>query len=69
MDLLGILEQLRKQRDQVNEGIAVLERIAAGMGRRRGRPPKWMQQATAAVEAEAQPPVKKRRGRPAKKQA
>ncbi len=64
MDLNNILEQLRQQRDHVDESIAALERIASGMGRRRGRPPKWMAQASA---ANAAPPPVKKRGRPAKK--
>jgi hypothetical protein len=64
MDLNSILDQLRQQRDHVDESIAALERIATGMGRRRGRPPKWMSQQTAAPVAAA--PVKKR-GRPPKK--
>jgi hypothetical protein len=66
MDLYSILDQLRQQRDHVDESIAALERIAAGMGRRRGRPPKWMTQAAAAVNAAAAPP--KKRGRPKKQQ-
>jgi hypothetical protein len=46
-----MLTELRTQRDQVGEAIAVLERLAAGRGRRRGRPPTWMTEV-------------KRRGRP-----
>jgi|HubBroStandDraft_5_1064220.scaffolds.fasta_scaffold424691_2 hypothetical protein len=65
MDLYSILDQLKQQRDHVDESIAALERIAAGMGRRRGRPPKWM--ASAAATATAPAPAKKR-GRPPKKQ-
>jgi hypothetical protein len=65
MDLYSILDQLRQQRDHVDESIAALERIAAGMGRRRGRPPKWMATAAAAVSAPAVAP--KKRGRPPKK--
>jgi hypothetical protein len=37
-----MLTELRNQRDQVEEAIAVLQRIAYGRGKRRGRPPKWM---------------------------
>jgi len=46
-----MLEELRTERAQVEEAIIVLERLAAGRGRRRGRPPAWMSQV-------------KRRGRP-----
>jgi len=51
MDINRMLEELRAERAQVEEAIIVLERLAAGRGRRRGRPPAWMSQL-------------KRRGRP-----
>jgi hypothetical protein len=51
MDVLKMVEDLRTERAQIEEAIMVLERIARGQGKRRGRPPAWM---TAA----------KRRGRP-----
>lgn len=46
-----MLAELRTERDQLEEAIITLERLARGRGRRRGRPPGWM------VEI-------KRRGRP-----
>jgi hypothetical protein len=51
MDVSRILEELRQEREQLEEAILSLERLARGRGRRRGRPPSWM------VEA-------KKRGRP-----
>jgi len=51
MDVTKILAELRQEREQLEEAILSLERLARGRGRRRGRPPSWM------VEA-------KRRGRP-----
>ena len=52
MDITKILEDLRQERDQLEEAILSLERLAAG-GRRRGRPPAWIaavrQQQTAAT--------------------
>jgi hypothetical protein len=42
MDILKMLAELRAEREQIEEAILVLERIACGRGRRRGRPPKWM---------------------------
>jgi hypothetical protein len=51
MDVTKILSELRQEREQLEEAILSLERLARGRGRRRGRPPSWM------VEA-------KRRGRP-----
>ena len=51
MDVTKILAELRQEREQLEEAILSLERLARGRGRRRGRPPAWM------VEA-------KKRGRP-----
>ena len=51
MDVSKILVELRQEREQLEEAILSLERLARGRGRRRGRPPSWM------VEA-------KKRGRP-----
>jgi hypothetical protein len=57
MDIGKVLQELRTELQQVEEAILSLERMAAGSGRRRGRPPAWI---LAARETE---PVKKR-GRP-----
>src|SRR5579864_3999263 len=51
MDVLKMLADLRQERQQIEEAIMTLERLAAGRGRRRGRPPAWMS-------------TVKRRGRP-----
>ena len=37
-----MLAELKAERDAVEQAILVLERIAAGQGKRRGRPPAWM---------------------------
>jgi hypothetical protein len=42
MDVTRILVELRQERDQIEEAILSLERLAAGRGKRRGRPPSWM---------------------------
>ena len=42
MDIVNMLAELRTQRDQLDEAILTLERLARGAGRRRGRPPAWM---------------------------
>lgn len=42
MDVLKMLADLRQERQQIEEAIMTLERLAAGRGRRRGRPPAWM---------------------------
>ena len=54
MDVTKILAELRQEREQIEEAILSLERLARGRGRRRGRPPAWL--------AQVQEP--KRRGRP-----
>ncbi len=42
MQLNKILEDLRREREQLDEAILSLERLAAGSGPRRGRPPAWL---------------------------
>jgi hypothetical protein len=42
MNLTKILEDLRREREQIDEAILSLERLAAGSGPRRGRPPAWL---------------------------
>jgi hypothetical protein len=39
MDVRQILEQLIQERDQIEEAILSLERLVAGLGKRRGPPP------------------------------
>jgi hypothetical protein len=53
MDVNKILIELRHEREQIEEAIVSLERLARGRGKRRGRPPAWMKDAT-----------ERRRGRP-----
>jgi len=42
MDITKILEELRQEREQIDEAILTLERLVQGRGRRRGRPPAWL---------------------------
>ena len=43
MDILKMLADLRAEREQIEQAILTIERLAAGTrGKRRGRPPKWM---------------------------
>jgi len=66
-----MLAELRLEREQIEEAILTLERLARGRGRRRGRPPAWLKEAVSSAAAEsgdtasgeAEP---KRRGRPPK---
>lgn len=71
MDVDKMLAELRLEREQIEEAILTLERLARGRGRRRGRPPSWLKEATAVVAAaggdeenSGQPSEPKRRGRP-----
>jgi hypothetical protein len=70
-----MLAELRLEREQIEEAILTLERLGRGRGRRRGRPPSWLKDATAAASASeststenGQPAFSdhKRRGRPPK---
>ena len=54
MDVTKILAELKSEREQIEEAILSLERLARGRGPRRGRPPTWMAELTG----------KPRRGRP-----
>lgn len=45
MDVNKILVELRQEREQIEEAIISLERLARGRGKRRGRPPSWMKEA------------------------
>lgn len=40
-----MLAELRLEREQIEEAILTLERLARGRGRRRGRPPSWLKDA------------------------
>ena len=45
MDVNQVVQELHEERERLEAAIASMERLAAGRGRRRGRPPKWMKQA------------------------
>ena len=42
MDVGKMLAELRQEREQIEEAILTLERLAQGQGKRRGRPPAWL---------------------------
>jgi hypothetical protein len=56
MDVSKILADLRQEKEQLEEAILSLERLAMGRGRRRGRPPAWM---TVAAKKRGRPPGSK----------
>jgi hypothetical protein len=53
MDIVKMLAELHAERDAVDAALTVLERLAQGRRRGRGRPPKWLTRAT----EEVAPPV------------
>ena len=55
MDIGRMLAELRTELDQLVEAILILERLAVGRGKRRGRPPTWM----TAVKRRGRPPGSK----------
>ena len=62
MDIMKMLADLRAERLQIEEAIIVLQRLASGQGKRRGRPPKWMRTGGADAENVATEPKRKRKG-------
>jgi hypothetical protein len=57
MDVIKMLADLRHEREQIEEAILTLERLATGRGKRRGRPPAWM----SALKRRGRPPGSKNR--------
>jgi hypothetical protein len=57
MDINKMLAELRNEREQIEEAIMTLERLARGRGRRRGRPPAWMSM----IKRRGRPPGSKNR--------
>jgi len=51
MDVAKILTELREEREQIEEAIISLERLARGRGKRRGRPPAWLADAKKRVKS------------------
>jgi len=55
MEIEKMLTELRTERENLEQAIVTLERLAAGRGKRRGRPPAWMN----AVKRRGRPPGSK----------
>jgi hypothetical protein len=70
LDVDKMLAELRLEREQIEEAILTLERLARGRGRRRGRPPAWLKDAAASLgeDGDSEPLAvgaePRRRGRP-----
>jgi hypothetical protein len=60
MDVTKMLADLRQEREQIEEAILSLERLARGRGKRRGRQPSWM----AEVKRRGRPPGSKNKPKP-----
>jgi DNA invertase Pin-like site-specific DNA recombinase len=65
MDVTKMLTDLRLEREQIEEAILSLERLARGRGKRRGRPPTWLSE----VKRRGRPPGSKNRPKPDGKSA
>ena len=63
MDVTKILAELKEERQQIEEAILSLERLARGRGRRRGRPPSWMSPEIPAIKRRGRPPGSKNKVR------
>lgn len=51
MDISKMLTELKDEREQIEEAILTLERLAQGRGKRRGRPPLWLLEARKRTDA------------------
>jgi hypothetical protein len=61
VDVHRILAELRTEKQRLEEAILTVERLASGqMGKRRGRPPKWMASVKAATAAPPEPKSKRK---------
>jgi hypothetical protein len=65
MDVAKMLADLRQEREQIEEAILSLERLATGRGKRRGRPPTWL----AEMKKRGRPPGSKNKTTGASKPA
>ena len=59
MDIQKVLADLRREREQIEEAIVTLERLASGRGKRRGRPPAWMSE----IKKRGRPPGSKNKSK------
>jgi hypothetical protein len=57
MEIRKMLDELKVEREQLEEAILTLEQLARGRGKRRGRPPAWMSQ----IKRRGRPPGSKNR--------
>lgn len=67
MDVAKIVAELKAEREQIEEAIVSLERLARGRVRGPGRPPNWM--ADAMPKRRGRPPGSKNKSNPARSSA
>jgi hypothetical protein len=67
MDVSKILAELKAEREQIEEAIVSLERLARGRSRGPGRPPSWMADIT--PKRRGRPPGSKNKVQPAAPQS
>jgi hypothetical protein len=61
MDITKMLAELRAERENLEQAIVTLQRLAEGRGKRRGRPPAWM----STVKRRGRPPGSKNKAKDA----
>ncbi|HEX3746667.1 MAG TPA: hypothetical protein VHW09_22170 [Bryobacteraceae bacterium] len=59
IDVAKFLEELRQEKEQLEQAIITLERLVQGRGPRRGRPPGWMTTEGATPKRRGRPPGSK----------
>ena len=60
MEIIDMIEELRRRRANLDQSIVILERLNRGEKRRRGRPPKWLSESDEPHTAgRSEPPQKK----------
>jgi len=59
LDVAKILEELKQEKEQLEQAIITLERLVQGRAPRRGRPPAWMTAEGAAPKRRGRPPGSK----------
>jgi hypothetical protein len=60
MDIGKILAELRAELENIDRAIFAFERLALGGRKRRGQPPKWMSEMSAAKKRNVSPAARKR---------
>jgi hypothetical protein len=59
LDVVKILEELKAEKEQLEQAIVTLERLAEGRAPRRGRPPSYLSEGTTAPRRRGRPPGSK----------